>query len=88
MFTVKDLIPVEYRLNLKQEDPSFCVTGPDKYAIRRGRSCLNKLGEWEYEPFPSNRTEEFFERCRYSSLEEALEYYNKSLSKEEGKPNV
>lgn len=27
--------------------------------------CLNKAGEWEMEPRPSNRDQPFFERCRF-----------------------
>ena len=33
--------------------------------IKRGRLVLNHDGEWEYEPQPSSRTEEFLKRCRW-----------------------
>jgi hypothetical protein len=33
---------------------------------------FNKEGEWEYQPFPSSRTEEFYRRCRYQTPEEAV----------------
>lgn len=42
----------------------------DKWAIRQNGRCLNKDGEWEYEPMPSSRDEDFFARCRFS-LDEA-----------------
>lgn len=42
----------------------------DKWAIRQHGQCLNKSMEWEYEPQPSSRDEEFFARCRFS-LDEA-----------------
>jgi hypothetical protein len=45
--------------------------GDDRWAIIRGSACYNALGEWEYEPMASNRTEEFIARCRYP-LDEAL----------------
>lgn len=79
---VTDLIPTVYQIDMSANSPQFCLTGPSKFAIRSaGRSCLNKLGEWEYEPFPSNRTDDFLERCRYDSLEEAVETYNKFVEK-------
>jgi hypothetical protein len=43
--------------------------------MNSGRSCLNKFGEWEYQSMPSGREEDFFERCRYASREEAIGYY-------------
>jgi len=30
--------------------------------------CLNKQMEWEYEPLPSSRTEDFIDRTRFYSL--------------------
>jgi hypothetical protein len=49
--------------------------GPDRFAIRRGGAVLAKDGEWEYEPIPSSRDDDFFARCRYDSLEEATAFY-------------
>lgn len=44
------------------------------WAIRRmGGSCLNKKGEWEYEPMPSSRTAAFFKRCRWPTAEAAYQ---------------
>ena len=44
----------------------------EKWAVRRNSSCLAKDGEWEYEPTPSSRDDEFYARCRFDSLAEAL----------------
>lgn len=54
--------------------------GPDRWAIINSGgsgSCLNKNGEWEYQPSPSNRDEEFYKRCRYASVHEAIFYYRR-----------
>lgn len=41
--------------------------GLDMWAVTQlpGR-CLNRDGEWEYEPRPSERDEEFLARCRFT----------------------
>jgi len=47
-------------------------TGKGTWAVRRSvKRCLNRDGEWEYESIPSERTEEFFARCRFTE-EDAL----------------
>lgn len=38
--------------------------GPGVWVITNGSSVLNNLGEWEYEPRPSSRTDEFIDRTR------------------------
>ena len=43
-----------------------------KYAVRQHGRCLNKSGEWEYEPMPSSRDDEFYARCRFDSFEDAV----------------
>lgn len=52
-----------------------------RYAVRNqlGR-VLNKSGKWEHEPIPSSRTDAFYKRCRFDSLESA------SLAAAEAKP--
>lgn len=45
--------------------------GGVKWAIRRSGSCMNNEGEWEFEPMPSGRDDEFLARCRYESAEAA-----------------
>jgi len=49
--------------------------GPDRWAITGNYGCLNKLGEWEHESMPSHRKEDFYERCRYATVHEAIRYY-------------
>lgn len=48
------------------------LQGPAKWAVRRLGDCLNKNGEWEWEPNPSSRDDEFLARCRFDSPEEAF----------------
>lgn len=38
-------------------------------------SVLNKMGEWEYQPMPSSRNDEFLARCRYATPLEARDAY-------------
>lgn len=47
------------------------IEGPDKWAVRKPGACLNKRGEWEWEPLPSSRDDEFLERCRFATAVEA-----------------
>ena len=48
----------------------------ERYAVYPSENatdeCLNTAGEWEWSPSPSNRTDEFYERCRFKSFEEAV----------------
>jgi hypothetical protein len=46
--------------------------GDARWAIRHAGCCLNRKAEWEFEPIPSSRTDAFFARCRYDTIEEAL----------------
>jgi hypothetical protein len=55
------------------------LRGPDKYAVRRGSSVLSKEGEWEYELQPSSRDEEFLNRCRFDTFDEAAQAYEKVI---------
>lgn len=36
-----------------------------EWAIRCMGRCLNRSGEWEWEPQPSSRDDAFFARCRF-----------------------
>ena len=40
-------------------------------------NCMTKDGKWEWEPMASQRDDAFIKRCRYDSVEEALETYLK-----------
>ena len=47
--------------------------GTIKWAIRKGDNlCFDKNGQWEYEPSPSSRTLGFIERCRWDTIENAV----------------
>ena len=67
----KRIFATEYRIrgvrDLKAE-----FRGNDTWAITNIGTCLNRDGHWEYEPRPSNRTDEFLKRTRFT-LNEALE---------------
>lgn len=57
-----------------------CSRDDDKsWAIRASGRCMNHEGDWEFEPLPSSRTDEFFARCRWPTLEAALVFACKKL---------
>ena len=43
------------------------INGTTLYAVRQAGACLSRSGEWEYEPIPSSRDDEFMARCRFES---------------------
>lgn len=45
--------------------------GPPLWAVRRLGNCLNKDGEFEYEPSPSSRDDNFYSRCRWPTPQAA-----------------
>lgn len=49
------------------------------WKVTDGASCLNKSGEWEYEPLPSSRDDDFMARCRFATADEAIEAARKAL---------
>lgn len=50
------------------------ASGHGRWAVRsRVGRCLNKSGEWEYEPLPSERAEEWLARTRWDTAEAAIE---------------
>jgi hypothetical protein len=53
----------------------------ERWAVRRNSACLNKDGEWEYEPLPSSRDDDFYARCRFESLEIAVAAYESANDK-------
>jgi hypothetical protein len=57
-------------------DISICLArqrdGRALWAVRQRGDCLSKSGEWEYEPSPSGRDDEFLSRCRFDSLDSAI----------------
>lgn len=44
----------------------------NKWAVVCDGQVLNNMGEFEYEPYPSSRTDKFIERTRFS-LQEAFD---------------
>lgn len=48
------------------------MSGPDLWAVRYRGDVLNKQGEWEWEPMPSGRDEDFLARARFDSAEEGI----------------
>jgi hypothetical protein len=48
------------------------ATGFGRWAVRWFARCLTRDGEWEWEPQPSSRDDEFLARCRFPDLESAL----------------
>lgn len=55
------------------------LDGTYKWAVRRGALCLGNLGEYEYEPMPSARGDEFLRRCRFDSAEQAYTAWENSV---------
>jgi hypothetical protein len=55
--------------------------GENSWAIIWGNNCLGKDGFWEYEPFPSNREEEYLQYFRFESAQKAFTFYEKWKNK-------
>lgn len=49
--------------------------GKELWCIFRWDRVFNKDNEWEYEPLPSARDEEFIARTRWNSAEDAASFY-------------
>lgn len=47
------------------------MDGSILYAVRQTGCCLSRTGEWEREPIPSSRDDEFLARCRFETWQEA-----------------
>lgn len=46
--------------------------GSKEWKICHMRNVMGRDGEWEWEPSPSNRDDEFMARCRFETAEEAF----------------
>lgn len=70
-------VPCAYRIgtgfDAVRVEAAQQMYGPDLWAVRRHGNCLNKQGEWEWEPMPSSRDDEFMARCRFASAQEAID---------------
>lgn len=53
--------------NINHDIYSVKVTwrGDDRYAVKRLSQCLGRDGTWDYEPSPSNRTDEWIAEHRF-----------------------
>ncbi|WP_337590028.1 dTMP kinase [Variovorax sp. JS1663] len=49
------------------------LVGAAKWAVRLHGDCLNRTGEWEWEPMPSGRDDAFLARCRFDTDQEAID---------------
>lgn len=47
-----------------------------RYAVRRGSECLSLLGQWDCEPIPSERDDEWYRTHRFLTLAEAVDAAN------------
>lgn len=47
----------------------------DLWAIKESGFCLNKQGQWELEPIPSSRDDDFIERCRFDTAIAAYAFW-------------
>lgn len=70
----KACLPVKYEIQ-GQDRIAIEARGYGHWAVTQGSFVLNKLGEWEYEPMPSGRSEEFIKRTRWNSAEAAFEAF-------------
>jgi hypothetical protein len=77
---IEELTVMSYLLNKERwillERRSF-PPDPETWAIKDGGYCLNREGEFEYEPLPSDRDDAFLARCRWRTVAEALEAWEK-----------
>lgn len=73
---VPPAVVVAYAVGNLQVERCLRRVGPKQmaafWAVRRDGFALNKQGEWEYEPMPSSRTDEFLERCRFADVNDAI----------------
>jgi len=55
---------------------------PESWVIKDGNYCLNKVGEWGYEPMPSSRTKRFISQTRWGSAADALAFWDQLVGEE------
>lgn len=73
-------IPIPRIRHLSIRRRTYVHDGPS-WAIMGDGSCLNHHGDWEWEPQPSSRTDEFFARCRWSDLHESIAFAEDHMTK-------
>ncbi len=64
-----------------QNDASVTIQerGPKQWCISQGALVMNMCGEWEYDPSPNHRSQEFMDRTHWKSPEEAYEFYRQHI---------
>jgi hypothetical protein len=45
--------------------------GTYKYAVRQSGAVMSNSGQWEHEPIPSSRDDDFLARCRFDYWDDA-----------------
>jgi len=93
--TVQDLVGTEFRFadhfaDMNLQAPAFVrMNSPfysgERWAVRLLSQCLNRDAEWEWEPSPSIRDDAFYARCRFDSLEQAVETWNRANARLHGR---
>lgn len=66
-FPTADLYADEIKIQRTRQ-----IEGPALWKVMDKGNCLNKSGEWEWEPMPSSRDDEFLARCRFDTADEAI----------------
>jgi hypothetical protein len=64
-------IPLDNALDRIAWQVSVEWAGSGRWAIRNSGYCLNRNGEWEHEPQPSSRTDQWLAEHRWEDLAEA-----------------
>lgn len=75
------IVPCAYAIPTA-ERREIAWRGPEQWVIAGAGCCLNTDDEWEVEPQPSSRTDEFKARTRYSlqeAMERAVRYFRLGL---------
>lgn len=61
---------------VQRKDPNS-LRPPVLWAVRSTFGVLSREGEFEYEPLPSSRSEDFLQRCRFDSAQEAFDAWQR-----------
>ena len=80
-----DLIPVKYAIDKLNSVANVEMRNydPPAWAItQRGGLVMDKKGDWEYEPLPSNRSQRFIKRTRWSTADKALAAYARAVKEQ------
>jgi hypothetical protein len=56
--------------------------GSTRYAVLHAGDCLTRLGVWEWELAPSSRDDDYYDRCRFPTLDAAVAALEAALRRE------